>query len=99
MLTPARTGQAVGYSDLKCETVSPQMAFVWLSRVRKIWVTCWNCLVGGVCREEMVPDKKHEFQERPELDCPVVARALSVFTGLKAEVEPQLEQVGNMPGF
>ena len=28
------------------------------------------------------------------MDC-----ALSVFTGTKAEVEPQLDQVNNMPGF
>ena len=31
---PAQTGQADGDSDLKWETVSPWMAFFWLTRVR-----------------------------------------------------------------
>ena len=33
-MMPAQTGQADGDSDLKWETVSPWMAFFWLTRVR-----------------------------------------------------------------
>ena len=53
----------------------------------------------GIDREEMVPNEEHEVQEGPELDCPAMAYALGVFDGSKAEVEPQLYQVDNMPGF
>ena len=53
----------------------------------------------GVGGEEIVRDKEHQFQEGPEQECPVMACALGVFVGLKAEVEPQLDQVGNMPVF
>ena len=53
----------------------------------------------GVCGEEIAPNKEHEFQEGPELDCPVIACALGVFTGPNSEVEPQSDQVGDMPGF
>ena len=53
----------------------------------------------GVGRDDIVPDKEHELQEGPELDCPVMACALVVFTGPDAEAETQLDQVGNVPGF
>ena len=53
----------------------------------------------GVSGEEMVPNKECEFQEEPELDCPAVARALGVFAVPEAEVEAQLDQVGNVPGL
>ena len=53
----------------------------------------------GVCGEEIVPDEEYKFQEGPELDCPVMACALGVFTLPKAEVEPLLDQVGDVPGF
>ena len=49
--------------------------------------------------EEVVPDKDQKFQERTEPNCPAMAYALGVFTGTKAEVEPQLDQVKNMPEF
>ena len=45
----------------------------------------------GVGGEEMVPDEEHKFQEGPELDCPVVARALGLFAGPEVEVESHLE--------
>ena len=47
----------------------------------------------------MVPDEEQKVHLGPELDFSVMACALDIFTGLKAEVEPQLDQVGNMPGF
>ena len=47
----------------------------------------------------MVPNKEHNFQENPELGCPAVARALGVFAGPEAELEAQLDQVGNVPGL
>ena len=53
----------------------------------------------GVCEEEIVPDEEHKLQEGPELDCPLMACALGVFTGPNSEIEPQLDQVGDMPGF
>ena len=46
----------------------------------------------GIYGEEGVPDKEHEFQEGPELDCPDMACALGVFTVLTSEVEPQSDQ-------
>ena len=52
----------------------------------------------GVCGGEIVPDEEHKFQERPEPGCPAMACALGVFAGPKVEVEPQLDQVGDMPG-
>ena len=33
----------------------------------------------GIHREETVPDKEHEFQEGPELECTAVACALGAF--------------------
>ena len=53
----------------------------------------------GVGRNEMISNKKHRFQERPELDCPAMARVLGVFAGTEAEVESKLDQVHNMAGF
>ena len=53
----------------------------------------------GVVGEEMVPDEEHEIQEGTELDCPAMAYTLGAFAGTKAELEPQLYQVGNMPGL
>ena len=53
----------------------------------------------GICREEIVPDEEHEFQEGSKLDCPDMACAIGVFAGPKAAVEPQLDQVGDIPGF
>ena len=37
----------------------------------------------GIGGDEMVPNEEHELQEGKELDCPVVACALGVFTGPK----------------
>ena len=53
----------------------------------------------GVDREKMVPDGEHEFQKGPELDCPALARVLGVFAVPDAEVEAQLDQVGDVPGL
>ena len=47
----------------------------------------------------MVPDEEHEFQEGAELECPAMVCAHGLFAGQKAEVKPQLDQVGDMPGF
>ena len=52
----------------------------------------------GVHGENTVPDEEHKVQEGPELDCPAVAGALRVFTGLEAEVESNGDQVSNMVG-
>ena len=52
----------------------------------------------GVGRNEMISNKKHRFQERPELDCPAMARVLGVFAGTEAEVYSQLDQIGDVPG-
>ena len=51
----------------------------------------------GAGGDEMVPDKEHKFQERSELDCSAVVCALGVLLRPVAEVEAQLEQVGNVP--
>ena len=56
-------------------------------------------LTRGVGWEELVPYKEQKFWEGPELDCPAVSRALGVLTGTEAEVESQLDQVGNVAGF
>ena len=40
----------------------------------------------GTRWEELVPDKENEFQEGPELNCPVVACAFGVLAGPEAEV-------------
>ena len=56
-------------------------------------------IAWGVCREEIVPNEETKSQEGLELECPAIACALGVFSGPKAEVEPQLDQVGDMPGF
>ena len=53
----------------------------------------------GVGWEELVPKEEHEFQEGPELDCPVVAHAIDVFTWPEADIEAQLYQVGDAVGF
>ena len=53
----------------------------------------------GVQGEDTDPDEEQELQEGPELDCPAVAFALGVFTGHEAEVEAQLDQVGDVVGF
>ena len=53
----------------------------------------------GFCREGIVPDKEHELQEGPEMDCTLMAYALGLFTGPQAEVELQVYQVSDMQGF
>ena len=53
----------------------------------------------GVHGENTVPDEEHKVQEGPELDCPAVACALGVFAGPEAEVEAQLDKVGNVVGL
>ena len=53
----------------------------------------------GVGRDEMVSNEEHEFQEGTELDCSEVAFALGVFEVPEAELESQLDQVGNVPGL
>ena len=53
----------------------------------------------GVRGDEMVPDEEHEFREGLEVDCPVEACAFGVFAEPEAEVEYQLDQVGNVPGL
>ena len=53
----------------------------------------------GSLEKKVVPNEEHEFQEGTDLDSPVLACALGVFTGTEAEVEPQLDQVGNIPGL
>ena len=55
-------------------------------------------IIWGVGREGLVPDKKHELQERTELGRPEVSHALGALAGPEAEVKAQLEQVGNMAG-
>ena len=52
----------------------------------------------GVHGEENVSDEEHEVQEWPKLDRPAVACALGVFAGPEAEVEAQLDQVGDVVG-
>ena len=49
--------------------------------------------------EPIVPHKEHNVQEGPELDFPVMACVLGEFSGPKAEVEPQLDQISSMPGL
>ena len=56
-------------------------------------------LYRGVCGEEIAPDEEQKFQEGMELECFTMACALGVFTVPKTEVEPQLDQVGDMTGF
>ena len=56
-------------------------------------------LSRSVPGEEEVPDREHDIHEGPELDCPVVAGALRVFTGPEAEVEANGDQVGNVVGY
>ena len=53
----------------------------------------------GVHGEETVPDEEPEFQEGLELEYRAVACALDVFSGLDAEVETQLDQVGHVVGL
>ena len=53
----------------------------------------------GVCGEGIVPDEEHKYQEETELDYPAMAYSLSIFAVLKAEFEPQLDQVGDMADF
>ena len=55
-------------------------------------------LSGNVPGEEKVPNKEHKVHEGPGLDCPAVAGALRVFTGLEAEVEANYGQVGDVVG-
>ena len=45
------------------------------------------------------PNEEEEVQEGTELDCSAVTGALGVFTQPEAEVEAQLDQVGDMTGF
>ena len=96
MLAPNQTGQAARNSNLKWETVSPQMAFFWLSRVRKIWVTCWNHSIGVWGGEEGVTKKDDNVLEWKELSWPVMASVLGVLVWRKAEVESQDNQVGGV---
>ena len=53
----------------------------------------------GVGWEESIPNEEDKFQEGPELDWLAVAGALGVFTRSEAEVDAQLDQVGNLTGF
>ena len=53
----------------------------------------------GVGCEESTPNTEYEVQERPELDCLAVTGAIGVFAQPEAELESQLDQVGNMMGF
>ena len=53
----------------------------------------------GVGVEEIIPHEEHNVQEGPELDFPVMACVLDEFSGPKAEVEPQLDQISSMPGL
>ena len=78
MLASPRTWKAAGHFDLKLETVSYQMGFLWLSRVRKICVKCWNHLIGLLGGEAGVTNKEDEVLEWMELDCPALASALGV---------------------
>ena len=48
---------------------------------------------------ETVPDEEHEVQEGLELECLLVACVLGVFAGPEAEVEAQLDQVGDVVGL
>ena len=50
-------------------------------------------------REEKVPDEEHEVHEGPELDRLAVAGELRVFAGPEAEVESNIDQIGNVVGF
>ena len=53
----------------------------------------------GIYGKEIVPNKKHKFQEGAELDYPTMVCVRGVFTRQKSEVEPQLNQVGDIPSF
>ena len=46
MLKPFKTGQSDVDYYMKLDTVLPWMAFFWLSRVRRICVKFWKCLIG-----------------------------------------------------
>ena len=52
----------------------------------------------GVPREETDPNKEHEVQEGPELECLAATCVLGVFAVPEAEVEPKLDQVRNVVG-
>ena len=43
-----------------------------------------------------MPNDEHEVQEGMELDCLAVASAIGLVTGPQADVEAQLEQVGDV---
>ena len=49
--------------------------------------------------EETVPDKEHEVQEGPELDCLAVYCAIGAFAGPEAEVESQLDHISDLVGL
>ena len=53
----------------------------------------------GIGWEELVLHKEDEFHEGLELGCSTVAGALGVFAQSEAEVESQVNQVGNLTGF
>ena len=53
----------------------------------------------GIDGEETVPDEEHEVQEGTELDCQAVACELGAFEGTGAQLEAQLDQVGDMVGL
>ena len=61
MLIPTQTEQADRHPNLKRETVSPWMAFFWLSRVRMICVTCWNHSIGASGGRRVSPAKKTNY--------------------------------------
>ena len=53
----------------------------------------------GISWEESIPNGEEKVQEGPECACLAVTSALDVFTQPEAEVEAQLDQVGDMSGF
>ena len=53
----------------------------------------------GIIWEESIPNEEDKFHEGPELDILAVTGALGVFARPEAEVEYQLDKVGNMSGF
>ena len=55
---PARNGQTSTTSDLKWETDSSLTAFFDLSRVRTIWLKCWNHLIGASSERSLSPTNK-----------------------------------------
>ena len=53
----------------------------------------------GISWEESIPNEEDKIQEGMELNCLEVTGALGEFARPEAEVEAQLDQVGDMSGF